>query len=496
MKKITGTRLVLLIFLVFSFMFSIPQKIENDNCSIENNPRLGYYFFYSYAYEWDVTWSYPGIEFCNDMVLDSSDNVYLVGKTSDHYDPYRELIVKFDKNGTPIWNYIGDLGEFDGVDLDSNGNVYVINSYELKKFNSIGTLNWSKTFPTELKTLYITKENDILLAGGAGSYFLMKCNISGDIEWNCTWNGAVGAQIQVDELKNVYVVGTTSKYGAGGSDACLVKINASGEFEWFRTFGGPDADRGNSLCLAHNRTIFIAGSIQIKGSDSDMFAAKFDENGTKLYHKILGNYNRYDTCRSILINEEYNGDGDDFYLCGEYYFTGDDRNMAIYSVRGSESGTQAIFHIWDGKDEYHPITSEYDSANNIIIAGWLRNTTTGNYDMCYARFGKDSDFDALSDYQEDTLFHTNKQQSDSDYDGLTDYEEVKIYHTNPNAQDTDGDGQNDEVEVLNGFDPNNPFSNGYIGIFIITFSVFGALLGIPILINVFRKILIKRKHNA
>lgn len=45
---------------------------------------------------------------------------------------------------------------------------------------------------------------------------------------------------------------------------------------------------------------------------------------------------------------------------------------------------------------------------------------------------------------------------DSDNDGITDYDELKIYNTNPYLADSDNDGFIDSVEILGGFDPNDP----------------------------------------
>jgi len=45
---------------------------------------------------------------------------------------------------------------------------------------------------------------------------------------------------------------------------------------------------------------------------------------------------------------------------------------------------------------------------------------------------------------------------DSDSDGLSDYEEVTVYKSNRFKKDTDGDGYSDKAEVDNGFNPNGP----------------------------------------
>ena len=495
--KIIKRHIFLIILLVVPLILQISliPQITNRSDISKQFPKESWVDFYSYAYEWDHTWLKPNIEFCYDMAIDDSDNIYLVGGTSVTGGSYNQVIVKFDKFGNEIWNYKGESGIIDEIDLDSSGDIFIINGTTLKKFTSNGALNWTKYYPTDLKSIYIDDSDDIYLSGDGGDYFVMKCNSTGDIMWNGSWSGMGTSQIKTDESGNVYLAGTTNVYGAGDYDACLVKFNGTGSYQWHKTFGGPDRDWGNTLAVDLNGSVFIAGSIELNW-ESDMFYAKFDENGVKEYHNIIGFYGKDETCRTILLNEMYDEYNDNFYLCGEYINSWKDRNMAIYSERASHDYSGPFFDIWDGEDSYHPYSSAFDSLNNIIMAGWSRSITTGNYDMCFARFGKDSDMEGLSDYQEINLYNTNPDKDDTDNDGLTDYEEVKIYNTNPNNPDTDGDGSNDEYEILNGFDPNDPFSNRAFGIMVVTFSVIGALIGISVILIISHYYITKKKSRS
>jgi lipoprotein-anchoring transpeptidase ErfK/SrfK len=55
--------------------------------------------------------------------------------------------------------------------------------------------------------------------------------------------------------------------------------------------------------------------------------------------------------------------------------------------------------------------------------------------------------------------HVQATDVDTDSDGLLDEVEQTIYHSNPNNSDTDNDGFTDGLEVQFAFDPNNRFND-------------------------------------
>ena len=68
----------------------------------------------------------------------------------------------------------------------------------------------------------------------------------------------------------------------------------------------------------------------------------------------------------------------------------------------------------------------------------------------------DTDGDKLNDTDEITIYGTNPLDPDTDSDGLNDYDEIFTYLTNATNPDTDFDGYSDGVEVVNGWNPNDP----------------------------------------
>jgi len=487
--KTLKIKTILIMVLIFSSMLLL-SSFKINNFQNKSSPELSYYTLYSYAYESDFTWVSPDVEFCHDIAIGEDDNLYLAGVTD-----YMTLIGKFDTMGNQLWNITVDLGTVLEIALDTSGNIFGIADSNLFKVTTNGELNWSKSLNVSLRSMVISPDDSIYLAAEEGNNFLMKYNSSGELIWNATWSGMHVNEMQIDSSENIYLGGSTSSLGAGGWDACVAKFNSTGSYMWHQTFGGPDSEFGDALVIDSSENVYLGGSIDYgKHYSSDMFVAKYNRDGIILWHYYFGTPYHYEICRSILLrNETYSYQDDYLFLCGEKYYGEENRYFCIYSIRASLGSLQASFEEWLGPEEYMPYSSAFDSNENIWIGGFLISRSTGNCDMCLARFGKDSDFDGLSNYQEVNLYHTNQEQFDSDYDGLNDYEEVMIYKTNPNNPDTDGDFMNDKEEILKGFDPNNPLSNSYIGILLISIS--GALIGIPIIISITRKYIIKKKHR-
>ncbi len=72
----------------------------------------------------------------------------------------------------------------------------------------------------------------------------------------------------------------------------------------------------------------------------------------------------------------------------------------------------------------------------------------------------DSDDDGLDDGDEVNTHGTDPNSEDTDNDGLTDFEELNTYNTDPNNEDSDDDELNDGDEIAIGTDPNNSDTDG------------------------------------
>jgi hypothetical protein len=254
---------------------------------------------------WNTFLGGGGGEVGNGIVVDASNNVYVVGDsdldwggtpvrayTAAGYDAF---VAKLDPDGNLVWHtFLGgsqdDYGN--GIALDGSGNIYVAGWSDA---NVSGA--WS--CPVDCT---VTDLNDV-------DAFVAKLDSSGNLLWN-TFTGGINVEvhtgISVDTSGNSFVSGYSSgtwgaplvAFTASLNDGHAARFNASGTRIWNTFIGGTGDDQGNDITLDDNGDVFVTGvssatwgTSPVRGYTAlnDGFYVKLSPaNGARSWHGFLG----------------------------------------------------------------------------------------------------------------------------------------------------------------------------------------------------------------
>lgn len=203
--------------------------------------------------QWNRTWGGIEHDAGRGITIDSLGNIYLVGQTESYGAGDHDIIlVKYDENGLQQWNRTWggisqDIG--DDVVVDQSGNVYLVGQtwsfgpgqadIILVKYDLNGIQQWNRTWgggnQDYGKGAAVDSSGYVYIAGetesfGAGGYdmVLVKYDVNGLEHWYCTWGGAdyeSGNGIAVNSSNIVYIAGYTESFGTGRNNMVLVKFS-------------------------------------------------------------------------------------------------------------------------------------------------------------------------------------------------------------------------------------------------------------------------------
>lgn len=157
----------------------------------------------------------------------------------------------------------------------------------------------------------INIETEELVSNGVYDIFLIKYDFDGNLVWAKSFgeNGSDFVKdICLDKNGDIYITGSISVdatiIDAGNVEMFLAKYDKDGNKVWFKKSGGRFDDVGNSVCLDKKGNIFVTGkfssyalfdSVMVTGAaQNNFFIAKYDPNGSLLWvQKASSDYSVY-----------------------------------------------------------------------------------------------------------------------------------------------------------------------------------------------------------
>lgn len=326
------------------------------------------------------------------VAVDSSDNIIVAGRSSNGTNS-DFIVIKYNPDGTPFWSGLegnggiakiydgGDIDSANGVAVDSGDNSIIVTgdttvpatfntNFLTIKYNSSGTLVWSKTYDNSSVTdswdkpnaVTTDSGNNIIVAGYSqnndityeNDFYTIKYNSAGTVVWekryaNGFYNEANG--VAVDSLGNAISAGRTND--GANDDFRIIKYSAADGTEiWNKTYGTGAGvnDIANGVAVDRNNSIIIAGQI---GGDSgwNYGILKYDSAGNEIWNQYYDSGNTPDSAQGIAIDN-----GNDILVTGYAQNTDSD----FYTIKYSE-------HKYADAVPAYSIGAELDKTNSGTI---------------------------------------------------------------------------------------------------------------------------------
>jgi hypothetical protein len=334
---------------------------------------------------WTKVLGSVGTDWANALATGPDGSVYLGGYTNDAFDGqttisngdgepfiYDGFLTKFNPDGTKAWTTLVGTRSMDwvlGAVTGLDGSIYLTG-------NTYGSLDGVTNTQTN-----------------SSDAFLIKINPDGSQAWARhigSRTTETGNAISIDKVGSIYVAGhTTSSFDgqeyAGGTDAYLTKYNADGVKLWTRFISSNSYEVATTVSSAVDGSIYVAGNTtgsidgQKNNGEYDVFLAKFDSAGTKIWTKLIGS-SRDDRTSAI-------GTGSDgsIYLAGQTTGSFDgyvnDGSMGMvdsfvtkYSASGSKLWTQ--FQGGTGLDR--PFALKVAPDDSVYVSG---DTSSSKFEL-------------------------------------------------------------------------------------------------------------------
>ncbi len=240
-------------------------------------------------------WGGTSNDLFNGITLDSKGNIYVVGSTySQDGDAAnlgvdktisKAIIAKFDSNGkfVAVKGYASTGDYFTDVSINSKDEIYACGVFSSKKDTSL--------FKNKGYTdIGVFKFNSNLSYVWAKSFGGSKTDNAQNI--CATDDGCIIAGFTASDDGNLDSVGNK-----GGFDALIVKWTSDGAVSWFDTFTGNKDDKFVGVTVAKDGTVYATGYSQsatrdfgLVGNqgDDDGFVVKYSSSGSLISAKGFG----------------------------------------------------------------------------------------------------------------------------------------------------------------------------------------------------------------
>ncbi len=266
------------------------------------------------AFVWARTWGLAGQDVARGIAV-LGDSVYLVGSTDSRGAGNSDvLLLQYLMYNGQFWHAatwdggaddygyaIVPVGETLYLSGDTTSNaghgrdaLYIRQGPGGVEFWSA----WGGAGNESVRGMAVDNFGHVLLAGSTDSggqglqdVLLVEFNTNDTFWWARTWGGPQNDEARCVSTNNSdwLVAGSTSSYGAGGTDALLLWLTAGGGVRWKYSWGGTGDDVASAVVFSSGGHVYLAGAVQeTSASTLDLLLLRFSALGSFSWAKSYG----------------------------------------------------------------------------------------------------------------------------------------------------------------------------------------------------------------
>jgi YD repeat-containing protein len=265
---------------------------------------------------WEKTFGGTAYDGATDVIQAQNGDFVVTGSTTSFGSARgRAYLVRTDSSGNKIWENTYGGADATGTNqlLQTSDGGFVLfgNStdqdpwldYFFIKVDANGNQQWIKYYnrlDDQGRGIAATSDGGFILVGDSGYWedssakdqaWIIKVDASSNKVWDIVWGGSnndAASGVVVAEDDNIYVVGSTSSYGAGGIDAFLLKLNSTGQVQWYKTYGGANVDYFTKIVQKPNGNLVATGSSEISSGQARAWLVETDLTGNEINNLTFG----------------------------------------------------------------------------------------------------------------------------------------------------------------------------------------------------------------
>lgn len=320
---------------------------------------------FCYSQSIEIAWekSYGGSQFENGYNIEStSDGGYIFaaytssidGNVETNYGLYDVWVVKVDINGEIEWekNYGGTGTE--------RAPLYAEGRIEIRTLNDGGYVVGASTS---------SSDGDVGENHGNFDYWVFKLNSVGEIEWEKTFENEdeeILFTIQLTSDNGMVIIGRYYGVSSNGIDVKMIKLNSLGEFEWLRSFEDSNYDEFRAMKPTIDGGYIMAG---ISGIYLDLTLRKLNEEGVVEWEQVFPSENNIITEVHSIQQTLDNG----FILAGSTGELSNPTSLDVWVAKFDFAGNLVWERTYGGSNFDIANFINLDSSGGYIFVGESRS---------------------------------------------------------------------------------------------------------------------------